>query len=314
MEVQEGTVKPHPNFNAEADAETLRKAMKGLGTDEDALTSVLAARSSSQRLEIVKTFKTMFGKDLISELSSELSSHYRSVCTGLCLSPPDFDATIIKKAIKGAGTDEAALIEILCTRTNHEIHALNESYKRLYHKKLEQDLIDDTSGHFKRLLVSLVQGNRDESVEIDQAKVSNDASQLYAAGEKKLGTDESKFNAILVARSYAHLRAVFAAYRSTTGKDIEDSIKSEMSGDLEDGMLTIVRSVKDRPSLFAKVLYKSMKGAGTKDERLLRVIVSRCEIDMVQIKQAFQRDYKQSLADFISVSISYSCCIKLKYI
>jgi len=57
-----------------------------------------------------------------------------------------------------------------------------------------------------------------------------------------------------------------------------------------------------------------MKGAGTKDERLLRVIVSRCEIDMVQIKQAFQRDYKQSLADFISVSISYSCCIKLKYI
>lgn len=32
---------------------------------------------------------------------------------------------------------------------------------------------------------------------------------------------------------------MFAAYRSTTGKDIEDSIKSEMSGDLEDGMLTI---------------------------------------------------------------------------
>jgi len=53
---------PYPNFDAEADSETLRKAMKGLGTNEDAITNVLAARGATQRVEIVKTFKMMFGK------------------------------------------------------------------------------------------------------------------------------------------------------------------------------------------------------------------------------------------------------------
>ena len=71
-------------------------------------------------------------------------------------------------------------------------------------------------------------------------QAEQDATKLYAAGEqKKFGTDESRFNVILVSRSYAHLRAVFEAYKKIAGKDIEDSLKSEMSGDLLNGMLSI---------------------------------------------------------------------------
>jgi annexin A7/11 len=59
---QEGTVKPYANFNAETDAEVLKGAMKGLGTDEEALINVLCYRSNPQRQEIRNTYKTMFGK------------------------------------------------------------------------------------------------------------------------------------------------------------------------------------------------------------------------------------------------------------
>lgn len=63
-----------------------------------------------------------------------------------------------------------------------------------------------------------------------------------------------------------------------------------------------VRCVKDRPTAFAYELHKSMKGAGTDDDPLIRVVVARAEVDMVQIKYAFQRDYEESLAEFIAVS------------
>lgn len=35
------------------------------------------------------------------------------------------------------------------------------------------------------------------------------------------------------------MRAVFESYKKIAGKDIEDSLKSEMSGDLLNGLLTI---------------------------------------------------------------------------
>lgn len=41
-----------------------------------------------------------------------------------------------------------------------------------------------------------------------------------------------RFNQILVTKSFAYLRAVFKEYATLGKKSIEDTLKSEMSGDL----------------------------------------------------------------------------------
>uniref|UniRef100_A0A7N6B5K9 Annexin n=1 Tax=Anabas testudineus TaxID=64144 RepID=A0A7N6B5K9_ANATE len=272
-----GTIKDFPGADPLKDVEVLRKAMKGF------------------------VIPNMFPfQDLIKDLHSELSGDFRKLVMAMLKSPPEFDASELYTSIKGAGTDEACLIEILSSRSNDEIKEINRIYKQEYKKTLEDAISGDTSGHFRRLLVSLAQGNRDEREAVDVSLAKQDAQALYAAGENKLGTDESKFNAILCARSKPHLRAVFHEYQQMCGRDIESSIGREMSGDLESGMLAVVKCIKNTPAYFAERLYKAMKGAGTKDKTLIRIMVSRSEVDMLDIRQEYIKKYGKSLFADIS--------------
>uniref|UniRef100_A0A8C4HS24 Annexin n=1 Tax=Dicentrarchus labrax TaxID=13489 RepID=A0A8C4HS24_DICLA len=273
-----GSIKDFPGADPLRDVEVLRKAMKGFGTDENAIIELLGSRSNKQRVPMVAAYKTTYGKDLFHDLKSELTGNFEKLVLAMMMTPTQFDASQLREAIKGAGTDEACLIEILSSRSNADICEITRIYKAEYGKSLEDAIISDTSGHFRRLLVSLSQGNRDERETVDVSLAKQDAQKLYAAGENKVGTDESQFNAILCARSKPHLRAVFQEYQQMCGRDIEKSICREMSGNVESGMV----------------------GAGTKDTTLIRIMVSRSEIDMLDIRQAYAQTYGKSLYTAIS--------------
>jgi hypothetical protein len=91
----------------------------------------------------------------------------------------------------------------------------------VYSKSLEKDVSSDTSGHVRRLLVSLLQGKRPETTEINVEKAKEDAESLLNAGEaKKFGTDEAQFNVLFCDRSDSQLRAIFDQYAKITGKSI----------------------------------------------------------------------------------------------
>jgi len=224
-----------------------------------------------------------------------------------------YDATELHNAMVGAGTSEGTLVEILCTRTNAQIVKIKEKYKLLFNKDLEKDIMGETSGYFKRLLVSCLQANRNEiTIEqymklyehgpdsvTDQNLAAKDAQLLFNAGEKKYGTDETTFLSILASRNIYQLRATFAAYEKLAKKTLLQSVMDETSGDLRKAFKALVKCAANRPLYFAERLHKSMKGGGTNDSSLIRVIVTRSEIDLENVKKEFLTKYKKTLATWI---------------
>lgn len=292
-----GTVKASGNFNASADAEILYKAMKGLGTDEDAILQLLTARSNAQRQEIKTAYKTLFGKDLIDDLKGELGGKFETLIVALMTPPIAYDVVSLRNAIKGAGTDEKVLVEILASRTPQQVKDIVAAYKQGYDDDLEEDIAGDTSGHFKRLLIILLQANRQTGIQ--EGNIENDAQVLFKAGEQKFGTDEQTFVTILGNRSAEHLRKVFDAYMKLSGFEMEETIKRETSGSLRDLLLAVVKCARSVPAYFAETLYYAMKGAGTDDDTLIRAMVSRSEVDMLDIRANFRRMFACSLHSMI---------------
>ncbi|XP_056457138.1 annexin A5a [Gadus chalcogrammus] len=292
-----GTVRPFVNFNPKSDAEFLNKAMKGIGTDEDAVLMLLTARSNGQRQEIKEAYKKSYKKDLVSHLKSELDGLFESLIVALMTPPILYDASLLNKALKGAGTNDEVLIEVLASRSPERLKEVIKTYKKEFGRKLEKDIMSDTSGHYERFLLVLLQGNREEGV--NEGKIEKDAKDLFEAGASKVGTDEEVFISILGKRSHEHLRLVFAAYKKLAGTDIEESIKSETTGNLENLMVAIVKCVRSVPAYFAVSLYGSMRRAGTDDGTLIRVMVSRSEVDMLDIREVFCQTYKVSLYNTI---------------
>lgn len=297
------TIFPSSTFSASNDATVLREAMLWPGTDKDAIINVLCRRTNAERMEIFWTFKTAYGKDLIEELISEVSINHNFLKVLIVLLTPtiDFYAVELHDAMQGNGTDEDVLIEILCDLPNYEMRLLNLVFFRIYGRSLESDLAEETSGYFKRILVSLSAGTRDEPVAevTDLNAAIKDAKVLKAAGVDRWGTDEGEFIRILCLRSYSQIKLIAREYKKLTGSSLNDDIESEFSGDIKVALLAVLRCALNGAEFFAERIHDKMSGVGTWDRDLIRLIVTRSEIDMMDIKEEFQKKYGASLRSFI---------------
>eukprot|EP00069_Balaena_mysticetus_P004285 bmy_04597T0 len=238
------------------------------GVDEVTIVNILTNRSNEQRQDIAFAYQRRTKKELASALKSALSGHLETVILGLLKTPAQYDASELKASMKGLGTDEDSLIEIICSRTNQELQEINRVYKEMYKTDLEKDIVSDTSGDFRKLMVAL-------------------SKDLYDAGVKRRGTDVPKWISIMTERSVCHLQKgeccagevlepqghnggpsqvgqlVFERYKSYSPYDMLESIKKEVKGDLENAFLNLVQCIQNKPLYFADRLYDSMKVRAT---------------------------------------------------
>ncbi|CAN4102578.1 unnamed protein product [Withania somnifera] len=281
------------------DAIQLYKAFKGFGCDKAAVINILSHRDATQRALIQQEYRSMYSEELTKRLSKELSGDLEKAVLLWMYDPAGRDATILRKALSGDVVDPTAATEVICSRTPSQIQHFKQLYHSIFGFHLEDDIDFVALEDHKKLLLAYVRTMRYEGPEVDRASVEHDAKALFKAGEKKLGTDENTFIRIFSERSRAHLAAVSCAYHSMYGNSLKKAVKNETSGLFAFALLTILQCAENPAKYFAKELHKAMKGLGTNDTTLIRILVTRTELDMQYIKAEYQKKHKKSLNDAV---------------
>ena len=292
------------NSREKKDAEIMRKAMEGSGTDEKSLINIAGKRTHKERMKIRHAYKAIFGRDLMSDLISDLSGDFKKLMLALFTDPVEYDADCIYRAIKGAGTDEETLIEIFASRPNWYLNKIKSIYKEKYKKDLEEHVRGDTSGDFRSLLVSLIQGKRSTNQYPDKDECVKIAKNLYEAGEKRLGTDEEVFNKIFALSSPHELIAISREYHKITGNLLTTAIDREFSGNIKKLLKSILYANISPSEYFATRIHDAIEGIGTDENTLTRIMVTRAEIDLPKIKEYYNKLYGKDMLEDIKDDVS----------
>ena len=282
----------------DSECQALKSALKE--KNKDHLTNLILTKSKRDRYALREAYNNMYG-DLIKDLDKALHGNFKKVVIDLFKNPYERDAFYLYKSMKGVGTNDEALVEVLCSRSNEEIKKIIEEYKRQFNDDLERKVSSDTSGNYKKFLISILQCQRSENSVPNDEECKKLAEELYKAGEGKLGTDEETFNRIFAITSPPELFSINTFYSQLSKRSLSEAVDKEFSGNLKLALSTILESTISPQNYYAKRINKAVKGLGTNDKMLIRNLISREGIDMREIREAYKnlfgKDMVQDIKD-----------------
>jgi len=122
------------------------------------------------------------------ELHKELSGNLRRVLKGAFTDRYVYWAQHIDEAIRGAGTDEKRLIQLVIMMSDQDNKLVNDVYQKMYNRDMFTAIQRDISNNdWGRLLKAWMKG--ENTVNVDPATA---ADELWRAA-KGAGTDEDVF-------------------------------------------------------------------------------------------------------------------------
>ncbi|VDM96992.1 unnamed protein product [Thelazia callipaeda] len=305
-----GTITAKISFDDDKAVESLVKAMHSKkDADERQVLQILTQINNTQRQMIKTPYKIKCNRDLVVDLANIFAGDYKDVILALMETPTKYDTLLLKKAFDESGTNETVLIEVLCTRTDAQLVAIKNEYFILFETTLIADLNANTTGDLKDILTSVAQRpiliNHNS---VDTSKIRQDVKKILA-DKKKL--DKALLKSTIASLPAAPLAVFIAEYAMMAGHQIDQDVEKQFSGHAKSALLALIQYSRNSFLYFANLLNGALKGPGIRDQDLIRLVVSRSEIDLASISEVYANSYKKQLVDEISAACegSYRDCL-----
>lgn len=257
-------------------------------SDKTKIVEFICKLNKEQRLKLKETYVASYGTELIKDLEKVLSGNVEKLVCGLIKSFIDFDAEQIYLSMKGLGTDEDTLSEMIATKPSRHLNKIKQRYPELYNETLENDIKGDTSDYYRNILIAMIQGGRSDNPYPNSQKMKDIVNKLNDDNENI----KESFVSYLVNCSYGEICTICREYEKIHNKNILEGIKNKFGKDEYNFFNVLLNYISDPGKFFAEKIH------GFKDKDLIRIIVSNEEI-LNDIKDAYKELYNTELIDDI---------------
>ena len=125
---------------------------------EEIFKEIFIERSPEELILIARYYLKNSGKNLLDDIDSKTGGHSRTLLKEILynnIMPHEIFADKVKTAVKGLGTDEEMLSRAMVSRCELDMGAMRDMYLTKYKVTMKEDIIDDTSDFYQKLLVFL---------------------------------------------------------------------------------------------------------------------------------------------------------------
>ncbi|XP_022138882.1 annexin D3 [Momordica charantia] len=147
------------NVVADSEADLLHNAIKAKQLNRSGVVWILSTRNFFQLRATFACYKQKYGNPIDQDImkcgSSDLESLFK-VAIWCIETPEKHFAKVINKAIVGLGTDEDSLTRAIIGRAEIDAMKVREEYSNMFKSNLDKDVIGDTSGDYKDMLMILL--------------------------------------------------------------------------------------------------------------------------------------------------------------
>ncbi len=290
-------------FNPLTDAQMIKQSLskpKNLNT----LIQIVTHRSNEQRQQIMQEYYHQYQINLHDEFLNNLSGNFKETIISLFYTPTDYDCYQIYKAVDGLGTNEETLIEIISSRTNEELNKIKQRYPQMYQRDLVELIKSETSGHLQKILITLLQADRPCNIIPNEQVCAESAKRLYDSQNGKKDNLYNSFVYVFTQKSREELALICKIYYNIYNRTLLEVVESSFSGNGRRVLKAIIYSLLSPSEYFAYRINKALKGFITNDNTLIRILVSRDEIDSDRIKRYYYQLYGITLYEHVNQKTS----------
>ena len=257
---------------------------------ESVIINILCSKSNSELQEIKKEYENKYNENLNEKLNKKLKSKVKDLIQGLLQDPIEYDANEIFKAIEGIGTDDDTLIEIISSRSQEHLKDVSKKYFETRKVSMENDIKNDTSQAYGRLITQMSKGERSENPYPNIKEIKEICNQLKGEKNKKL--DKDIFVKYFSQCSNSELIMIYKIFEKENGKNLLEFINEKFGADSRNLYKSIFSYLANPIKFFTERIHT------WKDKIVIRNIVSQRD-NLNEIKEEYKKLYNKDLEDDI---------------